>query len=132
MRLAYYLLRHPHFHLYYCFCKNLILYLYGFLWAIWVIFSSHTPLKFYINKYDLLMWYNQQIILKLNIFLMEFTTLFNFIASGDLFNTEAFKYCNFGSSPQKTPWQQEVVLRGFLNYVKATGPLISFGSKPNS
>lgn len=78
------------------------------------------------------MWYNQQIILKLNIFLMEFTTLFNFIASGDLFNTEAFKYCNFGSSPQKTPWQQEVVLRGFFNYVKATGPLISFGSKPNS
>lgn len=58
---------------------------------------------------------------------MEFATLFNFIASGDLFSAEAFIYYNSGSSSQKTPWQEETVLGDFLPYVQATGPLISFG-----
>lgn len=58
---------------------------------------------------------------------MEFATLLNFIASGDLFSTEAFEYYNLGSSLQKTPWQEETVLGDFLHHVQATGPLILFG-----
>lgn len=39
---------------------------------------------------------------------MEFTIFLNSIASVDLFNNEAFKYYNFWSSPQQTPWQKDI------------------------
>ena len=39
---------------------------------------------------------------------MEFTILLNSIASVGLFNNEAFKYYNFWSSPQQTPWHEDI------------------------